>query len=32
VMLPDPHALLRAHDVLIVVSKEGAVSAMMERS
>lgn len=32
VMLPDPHALLATHDVLIVVSREGAVSAMMERS
>jgi trk system potassium uptake protein TrkA len=32
VMLPNPHEPLVAEDVLIVVSKEGAVSILMERS
>jgi trk system potassium uptake protein TrkA len=32
VMLPDPQEPLRADDVLVVVSKEGAVTALMERS
>jgi hypothetical protein len=31
-MLPDPHEPLQADDVLVVVSKEGAVTALMERS
>jgi len=32
VTLPDPQAPLEADDVLVVVSKEGAVTALMERS
>jgi trk system potassium uptake protein TrkA len=32
VLLPDPQAPLEADDVLVVVSKGGAVTALMERS